>query len=195
MNKESLDYEIKIFAPTKELYQQLSQQANELFEHAVISTQEVHAKIAETGLEFYNHPSQTASRWQTELSGKSDELYTFVNDNVIPAAKADYQHLISVATDYGVQARESIQFFIDNPKLVTVETFSRFNQGLIHFFDSSMNVSTQVLNDIGAQAGEIIDFLSNDPLQGIESLYYDSLSVLLNSYFDVVSSLLLSATY
>lgn len=195
MNKESINYEAKIFAPTKELYQQLSQKANELFEHAITSTSDLHTKISETSLEFYNHPSETTLRWKAELTEKSNELYSFVNSDVIPAAKADYQQLISVATDYGIQASESIQFFIDHPKLVTVETFNTLNQNLIQFFDSSMGVSAQVLNNIGSQANEIIEFLTMDPLQGIENFYYDSLSLLLNSYFDMVSSLLLSTAH
>lgn len=195
MKNESLDYDAKIFAPTKELYQQLSQQATEVYDQVAISANELHVKIAETSLEFYEHPSETASRWQAELTDKSNELYAFVNNEVIPVAKADYQLLVSVATDYGVQTRDSVQFFIDNPRLVTVDAFTAMNQSLMQFFEASVDISAQALENIGAQANEIIGFLSDDPLQGIENLYYDSLSLLLNGYFDMVSSVLVSAPF
>lgn len=195
MNTANLNYETKIFAPTKELYQQLSQQANELLEHALISTNDMHTKIAEASMELYNHPSETTSRWKAELTEKSNELYSFVNTDVIPAAKADYQHLLNTATDYSTQVRGTVQFFIDHPKLVTAEAFNALNQGLIQFFNASINVSAQALENISTQANDIVEFLTMDPLQGIENLYYDSLSFLLNSYFDMVSSLLLSANF
>lgn len=195
MKNPSLNYEEKIIAPTKELYQQLNLQANELFQNMLVSANELHSKVAEMGLELYNNPSETATRWQVELTDKGNEIYAHAINDMIPAVKADYQHWASVTADFGTQLQMSVQYFMDNPELVTADAFSALNQSLIHFFQISKNVSAQVLDDIGTQASEIIELLIDNPMQTMEGIYYDSLSVLLNSYFDVVSSLLLSATY
>ena len=192
MKTESLNYEEKILVPTKELYQQLSQQASALFEQMSTSTAELHASISETSLEFYNHPTETSLRWKSELSNKTNELYAYVNNDVIPAAKMDYQHLLNTATDYSLQTKNAIQFFIDNPKLLTQEAFTAINQSVILFLDQSKITFTQVIQDINSQANEIIQFLTDQPLQGIENIYYDSLAGLLNGYFEIVSSLLVT---
>ncbi|NOQ14619.1 MAG: hypothetical protein GQ583_09120 [Methyloprofundus sp.] len=192
MKNPSLNYEEKIIAPTKELYQQLNLQVNELFQNMAVSANELHSRVAEMGLELYNNPSETASRWQVELTGKGNEIYAHAINDVMPAVKADYQHWVSVTTDYGTQLQMSVQYFMDNPELVTADAFNALNQGLMHFFEVSKNVSAQVLDDIRVQASEIIELLIDSPMQAMEGIYYDSLSGLLNSYFEVVSSLLVS---
>lgn len=189
MSIEDLDYQEKIIAPTKQLITQLSEQANVLLAQAKESALELHDKVAEVGLEFYEHPVETATRWQAEATEKSNELYATFNDNILPAVKADYDQLIVTLVDYGLQSRQSLQVFLDNPEQITVEAFTALNQSLSTYIDNALNVSSLVLNDLSSKADEIISLLIEQP---IETLYYQTLTNLLNSYFDIVSSALVS---
>lgn len=192
MSIEDLDYQEKIIAPTKQLITQLSKQANELLAQAKESALELHDKIAEVGLEFYEHPVETATRWQAEATEKSNELYATFNDNILPAVKADYDQLIVTLVDYGLQSRQSLQVFLDNPEQITVEAFTALNQSLSTYIDNALNVSSLVLNDLSSKADEIISLLIEQPIETMETLYYQTLTNLLNSYFDIVSSALVS---
>jgi len=192
MNASNINYDEKIITPTKELYQHLSQQANELFERAAISGNELHASIASASTEFYNMPVETSLRWKSEIADKGNEFYTYLNTDIIPSAQADYQQFISTASDYNTQAQDAIQFFIDHPKMVTLDTFNMLNQSVNLFIDSSINISAKAIDSLSLQATHIIDFLSNQPIQGLENLYYETLALLLNSYFSVISSLLIN---
>ena len=192
MSSENLDYQEKIIAPTKQLYAQLNEQANELFEQAKESAIEIHAKVSEISLEFYDHPVETATRWQAEASEKSNQLYATFNDSILPAAKADYDQLIVTLVDYGLQSRQSFQTFLDNPEQITAEAFTAFNQSISTYINKTLDVSSLIMNDLSNKAGEIISLLIEQPMETMEAFYYQSLSNLLNSYFDIVSSALIS---
>ncbi len=192
MKPTDIDYQVKIITPTQQLYQKLNVQAGDLFEQAKESALELHTKVAQAGLEFYNHPTETAARWQAEASEKGSELYARFNNDMLPALKSDYQLLISNTKDYSTQAQEALQFFIDNPEKVTVEAFTAFNQALMAFINKTMNVSELLLDEITNQVNEIISLLIAQPMQTMEDIYYDSLTALLNGYFQLVSSLLTS---
>ncbi|MCF7969616.1 MAG: hypothetical protein K9L22_00430 [Methylococcaceae bacterium] len=192
MSIEDLDYQAKIIAPSKQLYAQLSEQANELLAQAKESALELHAKVAETSLGFYEHPVETATRWQAEATEKGNQLYATFNDNILPAVKADYEQLIVTLVDYGLQSRQSFQVFLDNPEQMTVEAFTAFNQSLSAFIEHSLKVSSLMLNELSSKASEIISLLIEQPMETIEAFYYQSLTTLLNSYFDIVSSALVS---
>jgi len=185
-----IDYEAKIIIPTRELYQELSTQAGELFSQAKHAALELHTKISELSMELYNHPIETTARWQAAATDKGNELYTLFNTKLIPEAKADYQYLVNITIDYGSQFRAAIQVFLDNPEAVTVKAFTLLNLGLMEFLNQSLHVSSTALNEITTKADKIITLLLDRPLQTIENIYYDSLSLLLNSYFDMVSSLI-----
>jgi len=192
MNASNINYDEKIITPTKELYQLLSQQANALFERAAISGNELHASIANATTEFYDAPVETSLRWKGEITDKGNEFYAHLNTDIIPSAQADYQQFVSVASDYSSQAQNAIQFFIDHPKMVTVDTFNTLNHGINVFIDSSISLSAKTIDALNLQVTNIIDFLSNQPIQGLENIYYESLALLLNSYFNIVSSLLIN---
>lgn len=190
MNTENLDYHAKVVAPSKQLYEQLSTQANEFIAQAKESALELHAQLAESSLEFYQHPTETATRWQAIAVNKGNEYYAMLNNEIIPQLQADYQHLASNATDYGIQSRQAFQFFLDHPEQVTVEAFTSLNQALLTFFDQSMNVSAMVLDDLSLKATEIVNLLIEQPMVTMENIYYESLAALINSYFEIVSSLI-----
>ncbi len=192
MSIEDLDYQAKIITPTKQLFDQISEQANELLVQAKESALELHAKVSESGLELYEHPVETATRWQAEATEKSNQLYATFNDNILPAVKADYDQLVVNLVDYGLQSRQSFQVFLDNPEQITVEAFTALNQSLSTYIDNSLNVSALILNDLSSKADEIISLLIEQPMETMETFYYQSLTNLLNSYFDIVSSALVS---
>ncbi|SHE23136.1 hypothetical protein [methanotrophic endosymbiont of Bathymodiolus puteoserpentis (Logatchev)] len=60
------------------------------------------------------------------------------------------------------------------------------------YIDNALNVSSLVLNDLSSKADEIISLLIEQPIETMETLYYQTLTNLLNSYFDIVSSALVS---
>ena len=192
MSIEDLDYQAKIIAPTQQLFDQISEQANALLIQAKESALELHAKVSETGLELYEHPVETATRWQTEATEKGNQLYATFNDNILPAVKADYDQLIVTLVDYGLQSRQSFQVFLDNPEQITVEAFTALNQSLSTYIDKTLDVSSLILNDLSNKADEIISLLIEQPMETMEAFYYQSLTNLLNSYFDIVSSALVS---
>ncbi len=192
MSIEDLDYQAKVIVPTKQLYAQISEQANQLLAQAQESALELQAKIAESGLEFYDHPVDTATRWQAEATQKTNQLYTTFNDTILPAVKADYEQLIVTLVDYGMQSRQSLQAFLDNPEQMTVEAFTAVNQGFMFYLNKTLDISLIALNNLTNKADEIINLLIEQPMETMETFYYQSLTTLLNSYFDIVSSALVS---
>jgi hypothetical protein len=76
---------------------------------------------------------------------------------------------------------------------ITVEAFTALNQSLSTYIDNALNVSSLVLNDLSSKADEIISLLIEQPIETMETLYYQTLTNLLNSYFDIVSSALFIA--
>lgn len=190
MNAENIDYQTKVIFPTQQLYQQLSSQASELFEQTKESALELHAKVAKSGLQLYEHPTETATLWKEQAIDKSNELYATFNNDIAPVVKADYQQLIGTLADYGLQSQQSFQIFLDNPEKVTVEAFTTLNNALITFFEKSLDVSALMLDTITTKAEEIINLLIQQPIQTMEDIYYQTLSALLNSYFDIISSLI-----
>lgn len=192
MSIEDLDYQAKVIVPTKQLYAQISEQANQLLAQAQESALELQAKIAESGLEFYDHPVDTASRWQAEVTEKTNQLYVNFNDTILPAVKADYDQLLVTLVDYGMQSRQSLQAFWDNPEQMTVEAFTAVNQGFMFYLNKTLDISLIALNNLTSKADEIINLLIEQPMETMEAFYYQSLTTLLNSYFDIVSSALVS---
>ncbi|NOQ16550.1 MAG: hypothetical protein GQ581_05785 [Methyloprofundus sp.] len=64
-----------------------------------------------------------------------------------------------------------------NPEKVTVEAFSNLNHALIAILDKSMTLSAGVLNTITEQADKIISLLVEQPIETMENLYYESLTI------------------
>ncbi len=192
MSIKDLDYQAKVIAPTQQLYIQLSEQASVLFTQVKESAIDFHAKVSEMGLEIYEQPVETATRWQTEAVEKSNQLYVIVNDNILPAIKDDYDKIMISITDYGLQSYQSFQMFLDNPEKITVEAFTEFNQSLSTYLDKALDVSSIILNNLTNKADEIINLLIEQPIEAMKDFYYQSLTNLLNSYFDIISSVLVS---
>lgn len=190
MNPETLDYQTKVVAPSQQLYQQLSMQAHDLYLQAKSSALQLHSDIAKSTLEFYQHPTETATRWQLQAIESGNKLYATFNNEIIPSVHADYQQLAINVANYAIQSRKSFQSFLDNPEKVTVETFTAFNQALIAFLDKTIDVSAEVLKEISATATEIINLLITQPVESMESFYYQTLTTLLNGYFNLISSFL-----
>ena len=190
----NIDYENKIVIPTQQLYQSLSVQTNQLFEQIKNTAIELHEQVAQAGLELYNHPSETAIRWQAQVSTKADEAYATFNSEILPTVTANYHQLINNAADLNSRAQDALQFFINNPEKVTMEAFSSLSQAITLIMDKSMNVSADMLSTLSTQADKIISLLLEQPIETMESIYYDSLTALLNGYYNTITAILTSMT-
>jgi len=184
------DFATKVSLPSKQLYSEVGSSLAEIWGDTKSAASDVHQKIAEVSVEFYDAPLVTASRWKEELTVKSNDMYTVVNSEIIPKIQSDYQNLASDLATYGMRTQESLQVFIDNPTQITAESFNQVSQALQVYFKQFSQVSSEWLNELGSQSGQIVNLLLEQPMSTLEAVYYDSLSVLLNSYFVLVSSML-----
>jgi len=192
MDYRGLDYETKVSIPTQQLFQQLKAQANTLFENTKQSAIELHDQVAESSLALYEHPVETATRWQNFTVERSNQLYANVSNEIIPTVQTRYQDLIFSISDYGTRSRQALQPLLDNPEQVTLQAFTKLNHEVDILVSQVTTISTASLAQLSEQAEKIISLLLKQPIQAMEAFYYNSLTALLNGYFEIVSSLLVS---
>jgi hypothetical protein len=217
-----LDLENKLIMPTLKLYDQLSFKLNILYQDIRNTLIDAHTYLAGAAEQFYDHPKETLSAWYDQVAYTSTNLYAQFENDLLPRAETFYQQWqmqATVAVDtagqywnafwenpeqmtlaavepvsrYFVSATEQTerywQLFIENPEQFAIDAFTPVTNYLSSLTDSA---EVALISSYYALL-ELFQVLMAQPVAAFQALYANTLSILLDTYYDVISSLLVMA--
>jgi hypothetical protein len=212
-----LDVENKLILPTKTLYNQTTFQLNSLYQDISSALINAHDIVAIHTKQLYLNPTKTLSVWYDQATAMSTAYYTQAQAVVLPVYE-NWQAKLNTSKEKVIQ---NFQVFWDNPEQVTVATFQLLTQYVTNATEQSsqylklfMDNPEQFLSSAFAPVTYYLSSLSDDaeailissyyaladlskllleqPSATIQSIYHNALSALLDTYFDIISSLLVT---
>lgn len=183
-----LDLENKLYTPTQELMAKFQNEFMTLYNYLSEYLLEMHSIIVALGLEWYENPMVTTTKWYDTSVLYGNELYARVVEDIIPQMETKYDEVVVASTDFGTKTMDSINYVIENPEQVTSESIESVTATLTE----AGNISTELVTELQDKTSEIVALLLDKPLETIENAYMDILTTLLNSYFELVSNILVS---
>lgn len=213
-----LDLENKLILPTTQLYDQVSFQLNTLYQDIRSVLIDAHSVAAAAAKQVYAHPAATLSAWYDQAVFTGGALYAQTQAAVLPIYR-DWQIQVNKSTE---ATSQYLQAFWDNPErvtLATVEPVTRYVTSVAtqsgqywHLFidnpeqfavaalapitgylaSFSKDAEVVLINSYYALA-DLFRLLMAQPSTTLQAVYHNTLSALLEVYFDVISSLLVMA--
>jgi hypothetical protein len=212
-----LDVENKLILPTKTLYNQTTFQLNSLYQDISSALINAHDIVAIHTKQLYLNPTKTLSVWYDQATAMSTAYYTQAQAVVLPVYE-NWQAKLNTSKEKVIQ---NFQVFWDNPEQVTVATFQPLAQYVTdatkqssqylklfmdnpeQFLSSAFAPVTYYLSSLSDDAEAILissyyaladlsKLLLEQPSATIQSIYHNALSALLDTYFDIISSLLVT---
>jgi hypothetical protein len=208
INIPELDIENKLILPTLKLYEQFEFKFSAIYQDIRSILIDIHAYLADVALQWYQHPLETFST-----------CYDRFENDVLPKADLLFQSWQIQAMTGADQAKQYIQVFWDNPQQTTLaalepvsEYFGAITEQSNHYWQSfldnpeqfmqeTMMVATNYLEAFSDHTEvvlissyyyllELFRILMEQPYSTLHALYANSLSRLLDTYYDLISSLL-----
>ena len=189
MNLESLEFETKVVAPTQQLLHQVYAQLGSLYLQLREALIDFHSVIAIASKQLYDQPIETTKLWYSQLSEKSSELQARLVEQVIPEAQENYDQIVARISDFGSKSNMVFQKMVDNPEEITAQTIESLNV----FVSETVDITAEQLTELKSRSADLIALLLEKPAATLDSLYTDLLNAMLNTYFELVSSLLVTA--
>ncbi len=213
-----LDLENKLISPTIKLYGQVGFKLNALYQDIHNVLIDFHGKVAIAGKQLYDHPVETLTVWYQQTAYAGNALYAQVQTSVLPVYQ-DWQVKVNAGKD---ATSQYLQAFWDNPDqvaLATIEPVTRYLAAISvqseHYWQllldnpeqlmaSALAPVTGYLTTLTQDAeailissyyflAELFRLLMTQPSVTLQALYNNTLSALLEAYFDIISSLLVMA--
>lgn len=212
---QPLDLENKLIIPTVKLHTQASLQLNTLYENIRNLLIEAHTYVATLAKQVYAQPVETLAAWYGQAAYTATTLYADAQSYVLPiyqqwgtqftigkeqagqflqafwrdpeqvtlAALAPLKAHVATATTYSEQY---LQPLLDNPEQFLWDALAPINNYLNSFTESAESIL------IGTYYAllDLFKLLMAQPSETVRALYQNSLSALLDVYFDAISSLL-----
>lgn len=186
MALEYLDLENKLYVPTTQLFGQLQVDLTAIYESSRNNLIQIHREIALLGREFYDAPLETLAIWYDQAVSYGTGLYADWLDNVLPRVEERYREMTDASADFVATARDNIHFMIENPQQVTAEAIQWITDNVTMASTASLELIAQLQD----KTTEIVALLSEQPLQTLDAGVKQVLAGLLESYFEMVTSLL-----
>ncbi|GAB4256523.1 MAG: hypothetical protein Kow0065_05310 [Methylomicrobium sp.] len=181
-----LDLENKLFAPTRELYGNLSLQWNELYRQIKTVLIDWHTEMAAAAKQWYAHPAETTSAWYAQAVDNGATLYAQLNEVYLPKAETLLDRALADASRFGQQAGDFWQAFYDHPQATVASLVEPVSIHANH----AAEVTEAYLSALYAVMSELFDLLLEQPSATVEALYQNALAGLLDSYYQLVASAL-----
>lgn len=212
---QPLDWENKLFVPTINLYNQAAFQFNTLYESIRKLLIDAHTHVAMLAKQVYAQPRETLTAWYEQATYTTTALYTDVQSHVQPV----YQDWMTQFVVGKEQADRFLQAFWRNPEQVALETLAPLKAHvttitayseqylqqvfadpepfllnafapMMNYLNSFMETAEAALISTYYALLELFKLLMAQPLETLKALYQNTLSALLDVYFDAISSLL-----
>jgi len=213
-----LDLENKLILPTAKLYNQAVFQLNALYQDIRSVLIDTHSVIAAAAKQVYAHPVETLTAWYDQSVQTGTVLYAQAQATALPVYQG-WQVKFNVGRE---KAGQYLQAFWDNPEQAAATAFepvSRYATGAAEkstlywqafsdnpeqFMASAFAPVSHYLASLTEEAEALLlgsyyalvdlsGLLMAQPSATFQALYRNTLSALLDVYFDVISSLLVIA--
>ena len=189
---QPLDLENKLFLPTSKLYTQLNLQLDSLYRDARDALGEVHGAIALEAWRLYEQPLVAMTAWHDRAVEFAGETYANIHaaifGQLLPTAESTYRQLLMNAAEFGRQTQEFWRFFSENPEAVTVSLVESASE----YFNAMVAAIQTYLANLYPAISELQDLLLEQPEATLMAFYQNTLSVLLDGYFQIISSFLIA---
>lgn len=215
---QQLDLENKLFSPTSQLFSQVRFKLNNLYQDIQNTLIDAHSVVASSAKQVYDQPVPTITAWYEQAKNSGTALLDETQTNILPAyqnmlaqwstGKAHaIQHfhsfwenpeqttltalepVIRYTTTVSAQAGHTLRLFLDNPEQFTAAALAPVNAYLISFTENS---KVALINTYYALT-DLFNLLAAQPLATLQATYHNTLSSLLDVYFNVISSFLAMA--
>ena len=215
---QQLDLENKLILPTTKLYGQVAFQVNALYQDIRSALTDAHSVVATAAKQIYEHPVETMTAMYEQAGHRGGALYAQVHSYALPV----YQRWQVNVTTGKEKTSQFLQAFWNNPEQVTLATFEpvtrhvaaiaeRTEQNFQMFMDNPEQFVAIAIAPVTAYLGsfteaakgvlissyyvlgDLLGLLMARPLATLQALYHNTLSALLDVYFDVISSFLVIA--
>ncbi len=210
-----IDLENKLILPTAQLYNQVSFKVNALYQAIHNNLIDVHSRVATAAKQVYEHPVETLTALYEQTAYAGNTLYVEVQASALPVyqnwqvkvnsgkeatgqylqafwdnpdqvALATIEPLTRYVTAVGVQSERYWQLLLDNPEQLLTSALAPATGYL-----ASLTQETEaVLISSYYVLAELFSLLMKQPSVTLQALYHNTLSALLEAYFDIISSLL-----
>jgi hypothetical protein len=182
---EQVDLQSKLIQPSLQLYNQTLEQLKTSYDDAVTMVLDTHLSIAASTKQIYERPPMdTLTEWASVLQNSGNDFITLVKTDVLPKADGYYQQLVVSLVETSDKVKPVLQETWNNPK-----------QALDFVSAATVNVFSQIKN-VTTQNAEALMDLGNvfviQPVETAQALYRNVLSATVDTYFDLVSSLLIT---
>lgn len=195
------DVENKIILPTKALYTQLNVQFNTLYENIRTILTEMHSSLSVMGKAFYDNPVETVSAWYDQVTYSTGNLYADAQNYVMPIYQDTEQFIqtfwanpeqVTLTTLEPIKrlattsSAQYLQPFLDNPEQFLISVLAPATDFITVVNDS---VEAILISSYYALL-DLFKLLMDQPSEALRAIYQNSLSALLDGYYQVISSLL-----
>jgi hypothetical protein len=182
---EQVDLQSKLIQPSFQLYNQTVIQLKTAYHDAINVVLEAHENLSISSKEIYERPVlQTLTEWSDVLQKNSNELIMLVKNDVMPKADGYYQQLSMSLVETSDKVKPVLQAAWNNPKQ-TLDCVSNVAANLFSQVKTATSQSTEALVDLG-------NLFVIQPVETAQALYRNVLSSTVETYFDLVSTLLIS---
>ena len=210
-----LDLENKLILPTTKLYSQISFKLNALSQDIHSALIDVHSIVANAAKQVYEHPVETLTAWYEQAVYTGAAIYAQGQTSVLQVYQG-WQVKVNLAKE---KTGQYLQAFWDNPEQVASATFepvTRYVTAITEqserdwqlFMDSpgqfmmdALAPITGYLGELGENAeavlissyyalADLFGLLLAQPASTLQAMYRNTLSALLDVYFEVISSLM-----
>ena len=172
-------------------------QLNSLYQEVKEALFSFHGMVSAEAARFYQHPVETATAWYGQAVEYGSHVYASVSEQMLPRAEAAYQQVVADVIEFGHQTGKFWQAFYENPEAVTVslmEPVSARVDSMINasefYISSSLEATEAYLIGLYSALVDLFNLLLEQPGATLTALYQNTLSALLDVYFELVSSLL-----
>ncbi len=184
---EYLDLETKVYLPTQALINQLQIDVISLYGMLTQFMLAAHQKMAVLGNTWYAEPIATSKLWYGQWVEYGTVMYAVLLDEILPQAETTYTAMLTSSNQFSVNVLNNLNYIIDNPEQVSAESIEFMTETLIHVG----NVSTEMASELQTKTAEIVELLMQQPLEMLEASYISILTGLLDTYFALVSNILM----
>jgi hypothetical protein len=200
-----------------DFYEHINLQCHTLYRNISNVAVDTHSSVAALAKQIYEHPSETAAAWYEQAGNKSAALYAQVQAEVQPV----YQQWLVNISSVKDKTVQDLQAFLNNPEqkalavlepvtrnaAVATEQAERYMQLFLNNPEQFLvSAVTPVANYLSLQTEsakitmfntyyalvDMFSLLASQPSATLHTLYNKTLSSLLDVYYDVISSLLVT---
>ena len=191
-----LDLENKLFLPTTKLYSQTVWRLNTLYQDIKAALANFYGYVTTQGQQFYEHPVDTTTAWYGQTVDFGTRVYA-MSDRLLPKAEAIYQDTVAGVVELGHQTSTFWQAFYENPEAFTASLIAPVTAKInslvgvsLDSINASIDATGAYLMSLYAAMVDLFKLLLDQPGATLTALYQNTLALLLDSYYELVTSLL-----